>query len=88
MPGDVSRVQSPESDEGMMQANVQNRRRTRLLFQCEQSAFFGTVGAEAAAVSNGVGGASESNPSLGSGLRSTGRSFLSRCFSGAALIGR
>ena len=41
MPGDVSRVQSPESDEGMMQANVQNRRRTRLLFQCEQSAFFG-----------------------------------------------
>ena len=46
------------------------------------------MGAEAAAVSNGVGGASESNPSLGSGLRSTGRSFLSRCFSGAALIGR
>ena len=46
------------------------------------------MGAEAAAVSNGVGDASESNPSLGSGLRSTGRSFLSRCFFGAVLIGR
>ena len=40
-----------------------------------------TVGAEAAAVSNGLGGASESNSSLGSGLRSTGGSFLCRCVS-------
>ena len=90
MPGSVSEVQSPpESDEGMMQANGQKRRRTRLLFQYERNAF-GREQCEQrqwrciwwsqwtlkAAVQI-----------VGSSLRPTGISFLSRCFSGVALIG-